>query len=122
MPNSFEERCPLSLNPNSNDAGLDADGDGVSNIDEYRAGTNPCDADSYLRITSITPDPSGVALEFLASSNKSYSLLYRDAVGGGDDWSRLQDFSVRTTNRVERLLDPSGLPQRYYRLTTPRSP
>jgi len=121
MPDSFEQRCNL-LNPAVNDAQLDADGDGVKNIDEYRAGTNPCDAQSYLRITSIIPDAGGVTLEFLAASNKSYSLIYRDTVDSAGDWTRLQDFSVRTTNRVERATDPSGQPQRYYRLTTPRVP
>jgi hypothetical protein len=121
MPDSFEQRHNC-LNQAINDANSDADGDGVSNINEYRSGTDPCSSQSYLRISSITlAPPGGVTLEFLASSNKTYSLLYRDLVQSGD-WNRLQDFSLRPTNRVERLTDPAGNDRRFYRLTTPRAP
>ena len=39
MPDAYE--AMVGLNPASNDAALDADGDGVSNADEYAAGTHP---------------------------------------------------------------------------------
>lgn len=40
----------FSINPNA-----DADGDGVSNLNEFRLGTNPTNAASVLRFTSISP-------------------------------------------------------------------
>ena len=44
-----------NLNPNDpSDAALDSDGDGVSNLNEYLAGTDPMDAADYFHIASIT--------------------------------------------------------------------
>lgn len=114
MPDWFEQQYNVS-NPND-----DSDGDGIKNIDEYRSGTNPIDANSYLRI-DISPDVGGVLLEFMAVSNRSYSLLVR-GVAEGAPWQQLQDFGLRTTNRLERYIDAADGEQRYYRLTTPRSP
>lgn len=45
MPDSFE--ITYGLNPLVNDANGDRDGDRFSNIEEYYAGTNPADANSY---------------------------------------------------------------------------
>ena len=54
----------------------DADGDGVSNLAEYLAGTNPKDATSYLKITSLTwGGTNGVQLAWGSSSNRLYSVL-----------------------------------------------
>ena len=42
------------LNPNNpSDANLDSDGDGLTNLQEFKAGTNPLDANSALRITAV---------------------------------------------------------------------
>jgi hypothetical protein len=45
MPNDWETLYSC-LNENSDDASSDADGDGLSNYDEYINGSHPCDADS----------------------------------------------------------------------------
>jgi hypothetical protein len=117
MPDWFENQYWPGT---GSDPNADSDGDGVTNINEYRSGTNPRDAQSYLRV-GISTDAAGVALQFLAVSNRSYSVLYRDQLDVGD-WTRLQDFGLRGTNRIERFIDPVGDSERYYRLTTPRAP
>ena len=54
----------------------DADGDGVSNLAEYRAGTNPTNALSYLRIGSISvAGTNGVQVAWGSASNRLYTVL-----------------------------------------------
>lgn len=57
MPDEWELK--YGLNPNADDAGQDADADGFTNLDEYKAGSNPRDADAHpsyaekLRVIAI---------------------------------------------------------------------
>jgi tartrate-resistant acid phosphatase type 5 len=104
------------------DAGLDADGDGNSNREEYVAGTDPHKAEDHLRIDQLLMMPAGSALEFTASSNRTYAVEYRDDVPGGS-WNILAEITAASTNRVIEVIDPvmqvSGQ-GRFYRLVTPR--
>lgn len=56
------------------DPNADADNDGVSNADEYLAGTDPNNASSVLQITSATYGPGGTtsALTWTSVSNRYY--------------------------------------------------
>lgn len=95
----------------------DTDGDGMSNADEFRAGTNPNDANSVLKVTRLTVG-GPATVEFLASSNRNYTVQFSDDLSTGN-WSNLAHIFVRTTNRIERVVDPAPPPRRYYRLVTP---
>src|SRR5262249_12752395 len=83
------------------DAFLDFDLDGMSNLQEYLAGTNPTDALSYLKIDSIALNSAATStvLTLSAVSNHTYSITCRDDVAAGL-WVRLVDIDARATNRV----------------------
>lgn len=75
MPDSFEAQYSFLSSTNSADALLDHDGDGVSNLSEYLAGTSLSDPASYLRMTSIaTGGTNGVQVAWGSATNKLYSL------------------------------------------------
>ncbi len=66
MPNAWEQQ--YQLNPlDASDANIDVDNDGLSNLDEYRYGTNPrsadTDSDGYTDLTEINAgtDPLSAA-------------------------------------------------------------
>jgi hypothetical protein len=115
------------LDPNSSaDSGLDGDGDGLTNKQEYDAGTDPKDANSFLKIEALDADfisTAAVRIRFLAAPNRTYTIQSKDALTTAP-WSRVADVAAAGTNRVVEVLDqPSvGITRRYYRLTTPRVP
>ena len=82
---------------------LDADGDGVSNLDEYAADTDPSNADEVLAVTSalqssgtwtLTPSP--------VSTNRFYSLVHATRLLGAEQTNELGrgavGMSVTVTN------------------------
>jgi hypothetical protein len=120
MPDLWEDAFALNRNDRS-DAGQDSDNDGLSNLQEFLCGTDPRDANSFLKIEQIAADGSTVRLEFMAISNRNYSVQYQEQVGSG--WLVLTNAFGRATNRLERIMDPiGGRNERYYRLITPRLP
>jgi hypothetical protein len=119
MPDTWEINNGLN-HTNALDGTNDLDGDTMSNRDEWAAGTDPQDPQSYLKVDQISV-LGGARLRFVAVSNKSYSIQYSDALGS-EGWTKLTDIIGRTTNRIETVVDPGSLGRRYYRLVTPRQP
>lgn len=71
MPDQWE--IQNELNPSSNDANLDPDGDGLSNLNEYVAGTNPKNNLSKFS-TAITTTGTIYRLQFQTSLGRSYEI------------------------------------------------
>ncbi len=104
------------------DAGADPDHDGLNNRQEFLAGTDPLNSSSSLKVDAFMTSPGLVTLQFLAISNRTYSVLYQDSLGD-PDWFTLAQIEAHSTNRVETVEDSTGiLANRFYRLVTPQWP
>ena len=94
-----------ALFPNSAaDALLDTDGDGMKNWQEYVAGTDPTNAQSYLKVDQLTVN-GPASVRFQAVSNKTYTVQFKDSVTAAA-WQKLSDVVARPSNRVEVVTDP----------------
>jgi hypothetical protein len=114
MPDDWETLYNFNIN-NSADALQDADGDLMTNLQEYNAGTNPRDPLSYLRLRLIRS--GGSSLTFNAVANRTYSIEYRDTLSPGA-WQVLQNIPAGPSREVQ-LNDSAGGSTRFYRLRTP---
>jgi hypothetical protein len=100
----------------------DADGDGMSNLQEYLSGTDPLDPQSVLKLRVLGQDP-GTGLPqyaFTAVAGIGYSLLYSDSLSP-PVWRKLSDVPVDVNTRSVLVNDSSsaGVPMRFYRVVTP---
>ena len=59
----------LSANP-----GDDPDGDGMNNLREFRAGTNPADAQSLFEVVEISKVPNGISVRWSSQAGRSYRV------------------------------------------------
>jgi hypothetical protein len=76
MPDVWE--TAYGLDPRSAlDAALDADGDGMSNLDEFGAATDPSDGASVLKLT-VPRDQDDLVLGFASVAHRIYQLECSD--------------------------------------------
>ncbi|HOX57930.1 MAG TPA: alpha-amylase family glycosyl hydrolase [Candidatus Paceibacterota bacterium] len=68
-------------------AGDDADGDGLSNLAEFVAGTNPRDDTSSFKITGFVQAAGEAQLAWTARAGRTYQLLQSDGLGESATWS-----------------------------------
>jgi len=119
------DACEDAHNQNKlvNDAGLDPDHDGFTNLQEYLAGTDPHDGASFLRFESVGATAGGYELHFVAVAGRTYSVQHRDAFGSGE-WQKRLDVPAQATTQVIVITDSAGLDhsERFYRLVTPQMP
>jgi len=108
------------LNPNDpSDANEDTDRDGMSNLKEYIAGTNPKDPASVLKLnTEYRPDGT-LILIFQAQQNKSYSVVYTSNITNGE-WNILTNINSQLQQDIQIRINNIRTGMRYYRVVTPQ--
>jgi hypothetical protein len=121
LPDEWETASGLNLNDPS-DALTDADGDGLSNLAEYRSGTIPTNAASGLKLETVIQANGQATVSFTAAANQTYTVEWCAQPAGGA-WLKLADVLARLTDRMETVTDSNaGDPSRFYRVVTPRRP
>jgi hypothetical protein len=69
---------------------IDSDGDGSTNLEEYRSDTLPFNPFLSFRVTNTTHDTSNFQCEWRGSSNKEYRVLSTTDLNSGQ-WSILEE-------------------------------
>ena len=120
LPDAWENLYGLNRNDPA-DANLDPDGDGLSNLEEYLAGTIPTNRLSRLALRLMIESDDQRTLFVDGVSNKTYSVEWREALGAGR-WQTLTNLPARATNWQAIALDPYPVAEkRFYRLVTPQT-
>jgi hypothetical protein len=88
IPDSWRQQYFGTLNDPRSQADVDADGDGLSNYQEYKLGTNPLDASDNLRL-QVASQGNSVKLRFHTASGKNYQIEGCADLGGGT-WTLIQ--------------------------------
>ena len=94
----------------------DADGDGVNNLHEFRAGTNPRDSRSVFAVVEISKLPGGIQILWSSQPNKRYRVRRSEALlAGPAEYSVLQD-GIDATPPLNQFLDATtaGTPKFFY--------
>ena len=94
----------------------DPDADGMTNIQEFAAGTNPGDAASVFRVSGMMVSGNEVLLSFPTVAGKTYLLECSDTLLQ-DSWVPVSG-SISGTGDVIQITDPVDplQPKRFYRI------
>jgi hypothetical protein len=97
-------------------ATCDPDHDGMSNLQEFLAGTNPTNSASLLTLDANPSSSSNDVASFPSAAGVVYRVLYRDDLVNGF-WSIAADQVVGTGTNIF-IADPStsSTAKRFYRL------
>ena len=96
--------------------GVDADGDGVLNIDEYVAGTGPLDPKDFFKVTSSQKQGEAFTAEVQGRVGRIYTLQRSDNLEP-DKWTGVVSVGPLGANGPVTLSDPGAPPGKaFYRV------
>ncbi len=119
IPDTYETKTPGFSSILPEDADQDFDGDGFKNLNEYRAGTNPHDPKSLLKLEPAFLSDGTLLLSFGGVTGKSYLLEHREflAVSG---WRILTNIPTLTVNQPLTVTESTPIPAGgFYRVRIP---
>ena len=90
----------------------------MTNVQEFRAGTNPNDGQSVLKVLVTTLVP--LKLQFVAQSNISYAVQFQSNITT-QPWLLLSNVPAQPLVRTVLVTDPNPATNttRFYRAVTP---
>jgi len=100
----------------------DPDHDGMSNLQEYIAGTDPLDPMSVLKLQLSISGGGGAMIRFPAMARVSYTLQYQTNLSQAGSWRNFTNVAPQPGTNLIQILDPAagGDGGRYYRVVTPQ--
>jgi uncharacterized repeat protein (TIGR03803 family) len=116
MPDEFE--LQYFGNATGGDPLADTDRDGRNNLEEYRARTNPNDAQSVLRVREMRREQTDVVLVFPAAAYRSYRVEASDNLQDGFP-ILVATVPASASDREREVIDFDGAlhARRFYRVT-----
>jgi hypothetical protein len=96
----------------------DADGDGMTNEQEFKAGTNPRDGASSFKVGTATRSGDDFIIRFATVAGKRYRVVRCDDLTSSGCWSDVVADNVSGTGSEVEVTDPGAalVTQRLYRV------
>jgi hypothetical protein len=102
------------------DPGADPDGDGMNNLQEFIAGTDPVDPTSLLRIVAIEKSPGNpqFTLTWTSVPGKVYQISRSPSLAEGSWLEDLPDSRIQAAEdgHVSSYTDTTAATRRFYRV------
>lgn len=102
----------LGVDPNA-----DPDHDGMSNLREYLAGTDPTNSNSVLKFTGIEKSAPGFTVYWLSATGKTYTVQV--ATNASGPFSANATGIAATPPENSYLVAETNAPVKFYRVSTP---